>query len=463
MAESSLLSQFIEICGAENVSDNELDLIAYSSDLASLPQVLKQMYKIQNPKYVLRPSSTEQVAAIIKIARQSNLPFTARAGASSGTGAVIPVDDGLVIDMTRMQTLLDIDQTSQQVTIQPGITWQKLNFRLKKVGFMVGIHPSSSPSATVGGFISTGGYAGIGAPKYGPISKQVQKLRVVLPSGIIREIIPPLTSLFVGAEGTLGIVTEITVQIYPKSQSISPLAFGFSDLDSVIGALEALIKSGITPYHVMLFDRKFFDVTKSLGLDGPSNEIVLLLTIEGFELTAQDSLDIIHKIFPPKSQLEKKFALEEWERRFKAELFIKRAGPSLILLELGIPLRLVPQLYKNFHLLGKSERIELGFCGILGHGNTMLCMPFILTDEQKPMDYFKILLFSRKLTSAAIKLGGAPYGIGLWGSSYLPFVHTQDKLKIFSAIKQVFDEKNLCNPGKITEDRTPEQMRPPKP
>ena len=463
MAESNLVSQFIEICGKENVSDNELDLITYSSDLASLPAVLKQTYKIQNPKYVLRPASTEQIAEIIKIAQQHNLPFTARAGASSGTGAVIPVDDGLVMDMTRMQSILDIDQTSLQVTVQPGITWQKLNFRLKKLGFMIGIHPSSSPSATVGGFISTGGYAGIGAPKYGPISKQVQKLKVVLPSGIIRKIIPPLTSLFVGAEGTLGIITEITLQIYPKSQSISPLAFGFNDLESVIGGLETLIKSGITPYHAMLFDREFFDVAKSLGVAGPSNEIVLLLTIEGSELSTQGALDTINKIFPVKCQLEKRFALEEWERRFKAELFIKRAGPSLILLEIGVPLRLVPQLYNNLQQLGKSERIELGFCGILGHGNTMLCMPFILTDEQQPMDYFKVLLFSRKLTSAAIKLGGAPYGIGLWGSSYLPFVHSQDKLKIFSTIKQVLDEKNLCNPGKITEDRTPEQMRPPKP
>lgn len=463
MADSNLLSQFIEICGKENVSNNELDLITYSSDLASLPPVLKQTYKIQNPKYVLRPASTEQIAEITKIARSQKLPFTARAGASSGTGAVIPVDDGLVIDLTRMQSILDIDLTSLQVTVQPGITWQKLSFRLKKLGFMVGIHPSSSPSATVGGFISTGGYAGIGAPKYGPISKQIQKLKVVLPSGIIQKIIPPLTSLFVGAEGTLGIITEITLQIYPRSQLISPLAFGFNDLESVIGALEVLIRSGITPYHVMLFDRKFFDISKSLGLVGPSNEIVLLLTIEGSELVAQSALEIINRIFPVKGQLEKRFALEEWERRFKAELFIKRAGPSLILLELGVPLRLVPQLYNNFQQLGKSEGIELGFCGILGHGNTMLCMPFILTDEQRPMEYFKVLLFSRKLTSAAIKLGGAPYGIGLWGSSYLPFIHSQDKLKLFSAIKQVFDERNLCNPGKITEDRTPEQMRPPKP
>jgi len=463
MSESDLTKKFIAVCGEENVSNQDLDLIAYSSDLASLPAVLKQMYKIKSPQYVLRPSSPEQISEIVKIARQYNMPFTTRAGGSSGTGAIIPIDDGLILDMTKMQAILNIDPKSQQVTMQPGITWQKLSFQLNKLGLMVGIHPSSSPSATVGGFISTGGYAGIGAPKYGPISKQVQKLKIVLPSGNIREIMPPLTSLFVGAEGTLGIITEITLQLYPKSQITSPLAFGFNNLDSAIGALEALLKTGIHPFHAMLFDRTFFDASRTLGLDVPPNEIVLLLTLEGTEFAMQVELEIIHNIFSETSQLDEEFASKEWQNRFKAELFIKRAGPSLILLELGIPLRLVPQLYDKFQSMGKSEQIELGFCGILGHGKSMLCMPFILTDEQKPMDYLKILSFSRKLISATIKLGGAPYGIGLWGTSYLPFIHNQDKLKIFSAIKQILDEKNLCNPGKLVEDRTPEQMRPPKP
>jgi len=462
MSASNLLKKFIAICGEKNVSNQALDLIAYSSDLASLPTVLKQMYKIKSPNYVLRPSSTEQISEIIKIAKKYNISFTVRAGASSGTGASIPIDDGLILDMTKMQAILNIDRKYYQVTVQPGITWQKLNFQLNKLGFMVGIHPSSSPSATVGGFISTGGFAGIGAPKYGSISKQIQKLKIVLPSSEIRDIMPPLSSLFVGAEGTLGIITEITLQIYPKSQIISPLAFGFNDLNSAITALEALLKKGVRTFHAMLFDKKFFDISKALGLEVPPNEIVFLLTLEGTELTIQVELEIIHKIFPQTSLLDEEFAIKEWKHRFKAELFIKRAGPSLILIELGIPLQIVPQLYENFQLMGKSEQIELGFCGILGYGNTMLCMPFILTDEQKSMEYLKILSFSRKLISAAIKLGGAPYGIGLWGTSYLPFIHTQDKLKIFSAIKQIFDGKNLCNPGKLVEDRTPEQMRPSK-
>ena len=463
MSKPKLLKKFATICGEQNVSDNELDLIAYDSDLASLPPLLKKIYQLKPPDYIIRPLTTEQVAKIIKLAVQHKIPFTSRAGASSGTGAVIPVDGGIVLDLTQMQEILELNASSHQVTVQPGITWAKLNRDLNKVGFMVGIHPSSSPSATVGGFVSTGGYAGIGAPKYSSVGKQIQKLKVILPSGEISDIYPPLSSLFVGAEGTLGAITEITLEIYHQSRKILPLAFGFADIDSAISPLEKLLKSGLKPYHVMLFDRYFFDISKSLGLEGPKNEFVLFITLEGSELNVQNDTEKIQTIFSEKNEIAKEIAHEEWDRRFKTELFIKRAGPSLILLEIGVPLGNVKQVYENLQEIGAIEKVEIGFCGILGHAGTMLCMPFILTDERKGMEYLKVLSFSRKLISRAIKLEGVPYGIGLWNGGYLPYIHDKEKLKIFSDIKSRIDENNLSNPGKIVEDRTPEQMRPPKP
>lgn len=463
MSESELVKKFISICGADNVSTNEMDLIAYTSDLASLPPLIKQVYKIKSPQFIVRPSTTEQLSEIIEFASAKNIPFTSRAGASSGSGAVIPIDGGIVLDLTQMQSILQIDEDSLQTTVQPGITWAKLNFQVNKAGLMVGIHPSSSPSATVGGFISTGGYAGIGAPKYGAIAQQIQKLKVVFPTGEVRDVYPPFTSLFVGAEGTLGVITEIILRLYPLSQSLVPLAFGFSDINSLISSLSAVLKDDVRPYHVMLLDRQFLDVSKSLGIEVPKDELLVLFTLEGPESLVTLDLTKVRKRFLEGNELSKEIAKEEWDRRFSAELFIKRAGPSLILLEIGAPLTIVPQIYKTFQELGDEEKVEIGFCGILGHGATMLCMPFILTDERKRMDYLKVLSFSRKLISSAIKLGGVPYGIGLWGSAYLSYIYEQENLKLLSAIKESIDPKNLCNPGKVIEDRTPEQMRPPKP
>lgn len=453
----------MEICGETNVSAHELDLIAYSSDLASLPPLIQQMYKIKPPQFIIRPLNTEQISKIIKIALKNKIPFTSKAGSSSGTGASIPIDGGIVFDMTRMNQIVEINPNYNQVIVQPGITWESLNLSLNKFGLMTGTHPSSSPSATVGGFISTGGYAGIGAPKFGSIAQSVQKLKLVLPNGEISYVYPPLTSLFIGAEGTLGIITEITLQVYPKSQLIKPLIFSFKDIDSAISLLNSILQLDIIPYYSILLDRNFLETTNSLGLNLPKTEFLLLITLEGTEVSVQADLDKIRSKFPQLEEIDSEIALEEWERRFKSELFIKRAGPSLILVEIGISLNNIPELYKIFKEMEEKEQIELGICGILGHGASMLCMPFILTDERDGLNYLKSLSFSRQLISKAIKYEGGIYGIGLWGSSYLPFIHDQEKLKIFEKIKFIFDEYNLSNPGKIVNDRTPERMRPPKP
>ncbi len=463
MSNQNLFAELIAICGKENVSNQELDRIVYSSDLASLPPLIRQMYKIQQPQYIVRPSTTGQISKIIKLAVQHKIPFTTRAGASTGNGAVIPIDGGIILDLTQMQKIIKIDPDFYQITVQPGIPWEKLNHFLKKNKLMIGIHPSSSPSATVGGFISTGGYAGIGAPKYGPIAQQIQKLKVILPDGSISDIYPPLSSLFVGAEGTLGIIVEITLQVFPLSQKISPFAFGFADIESASYFLQTILAQGVKPYHVMLFDRHFLDLSKSLGLEVPKNEFLLILALEGTEETIQAESEKIWETISDKNKLNEKFAYDEWNKRFKAELFIKRAGPSLILLEVGISLSKINHLYKNFKEISETQQIDLGFCGILGHNATMLCMPFMLTDERNGMDYLKILTFSRRLLSNAIKHGGTLYGVGLWGSSYLPYLHSQEKLRIFREIKTLRDPENLCNPGKIIDDRTPERMKPPKP
>ncbi|MHA1359296.1 MAG: FAD-binding oxidoreductase [Candidatus Helarchaeota archaeon] len=460
MTEPNLLADFIAICDEDHVSTKKLDLIAYTSDLASLPRLIKQMYNIKTPQYIIRPSSSEQISKILKIATQYKIPFTSRAGVSSGTGAAIPIDGGIVLDLTQMRTIISIDTDFAQVTVQPGITWYQLNFILKKYGYMTGIYPSSAPSATVGGFVSTGGYAGIGTPKYGTIGRQIQKLKIILPNGKESEVYPPLTSLFIGAEGTLGIITEITLRIYPQSQVIFPIAFGFNDLEPVILALETVINRGIKPYYTVIFDKCTMDIFKSLGLEIPHNNFVVLLTLEGHKEEVSSALKEIRPIFGEKHELPEEFARNEWRHRFNAELSVKRAGPSLILLEIGVLLKDLSQIYKLVQNEGTQLHRGIGFFSILGHGASLLCMPFILADERNGMDYLKLLLFSRKFLSKAIKLGSQLYGIGLWGGSYLSAIYKKEKLTIFRDFKKVLDEFNLCNPGKITEDRTPERIRP---
>ncbi|MHA1325668.1 MAG: FAD-binding oxidoreductase, partial [Candidatus Helarchaeota archaeon] len=303
MIESDLLKEFQAICGEQNVSTDLLEGIAYTSDLAALPPILTQIYKIQFPQFIIRPTTSEQISQIIKIANTHNIPFTPRAGASSGSGAVIPIDGGILLDLTQMQKIIEFNSDAQTITVQPGITWRKLMFELSKFHLIPGIHPSSSPAATVGGFISTGGYAGIGAPKFGHIGKQVQHLKVVLPSGIIKEVYPPFCSLFIGAEGTLGIITEVTLRTYPKWDAIVPLAFGFNSMQSAISSLQKLLKAKIHPYYVTIFDRYFLDVSKTLGREVPKNEILMFMTLIGSQTVVQYETQVVQALFSDSTEL----------------------------------------------------------------------------------------------------------------------------------------------------------------
>jgi glycolate oxidase len=447
------------ICGEENVTSDELDLIAYTGDLASLPPLIKQLYQIKSPQYIIRPSTSEEISEIIKIATKYKIPFTSRAGASSGSGASIPVDGGIVFDLTKMDRVLEIDIDFHQVKVQPGITWSKLSLELVKYGYMTGIQPSSSPSATVGGFISNGGYAGIGAPKYGSIAVQIQKIKLILPNGQITEISSPLSSLFIGAEGTLGIISEINLRIYPQSQRIYPIALCFEDFESAITGLELTLQNGVRPYHSVIFDKYSLELLSTFTHEVPKRGYIVLLTLEGSETEVQHDLEKIRAIFSKENEFSEEFAQVEWENRFKSELIIKRAGPSLILLEIGATIKDTTQIYKTLQELAVKENLNIGFFGILGHGASILCMPFILTDERDGLDYLKQLLLSRTLLSHAIKMGGEPYGIGLWNTSFLTSLHTNEKMEIFRKIKLVLDEHNLSNPGKIVDDRTPKRMR----
>lgn len=457
--QESELQKLKDYIGEEYISTEELDLIVYTSDLAALPSLIKQFYKIKKPCCILRPANTEQVAEIVKFAVENKIPFTSRAGASSGMGGVVPIDGGIILDLTRMQEIIAVDAETMHLTVQPGMTWRKLIYELDKMDLIPKIYPSSAPSATVGGFIATGGYAGIGAPKYGAIGQQIQSLRVVLPSGKVSEVVFPFTSLFVGSEGTLGVVTEITMKVCRKGQVIHPLTFGFETMVSAVSAISEIAKSGIQVYHLIVFDRYFLDVSRGLGENMPPNEVLLLLVLEGSKSAVEGEVATVRTILKGANEISAGLAWEEWDRRFKAELFVKRAGPSLILVEIGAALTDVPQIYRTLRETGDALKIEQGFCAILGQGLSMLCMPFVLTDERRGMDYLKILAMSRRLISKALERGGVPYGIGLWNTAYLNSIYDEQTVTYLSRVKSIFDPNNLCNPGKMVEDRTPEQMR----
>ncbi|NVM00722.1 MAG: FAD-binding oxidoreductase [Candidatus Helarchaeota archaeon] len=451
-----------EICGKQNVSNRELDLIVYNSDLASLPPIILKLYDIKPAEYVVRPTSSSQISEILKLANEKKVPITPRAGASAGLGGALAVSGGIILDLTSLDKIIGYDPEKKYIIVESGVSWKKLIKYLAKFNRKIGIHPSSSPSATIGGFISSGGYAGIGAPKFGPISEQIINFEVVLPTGEILTVAPPFSSTFVGAEGTLGIVTKICLKTYPI-KGITALTFGFKNTRSAIQGISDLLRKGIKPYHLMLVDKYFLRLSRKLGIEVPKHNLMVFIALEGTPKNLGLQKEKILSILTNGELINGVFASEEWDRRYNAELFIKRAGPSMILLEIGLSLTDIPDFVSQYNELCDEKDIEVGLFGILGHGNTMLCMPFLLADERKGMDYLKLLSLSREIINLGLGVGGTVYGVGLHNTPYLKHVYSSEALNFFKEIKNMLDPNNILNPGKITESRVPDQLSPPPP
>ncbi|MHA1378596.1 MAG: FAD-binding oxidoreductase [Candidatus Helarchaeota archaeon] len=459
---SEIYQKLESICGSKNVSKNLLDILAYNSDLGSLPPAILKLYDMKQGEYIVRPEKTSQLIKIFEFANKNKIPITPRAGASAGIGGVLPVNGGIILDITSLDKIISFDPINSTVTVEPGVSWKKLIKFLRKYKRKIGIHPSSSPSATIGGFISTGGYAGIGAPKYGPISQQIVNMEVLLPTGELLNLTPPLTSVFVGNEGTLGIITKIALKTYPL-QGICAIAFGFKNIRIAIQNILKLLKTGIKPYHLMVFDKYFASQSRRVGHDFPNHNIIVFIAISGDVnvLTVQE--EMLQKVLSDGVPLSGECAFDEWDRRYNAELFVKKAGPSLILLEIGFSLIDVPQFVSNCKELVEEKGFNIGFIGVLGHGNTMLCMPFLLADERKGVEYIKLLSISRKIVSSGLELGGTLYGVGLHNTPYLKYIYSSETLRLFKKLKDTVDPNNILNPGKIIENRVPDQLVfPPK-
>lgn len=450
---TTLFDSLVEILGEENVSNKEMDLICYSTDVAPLPDTIISTYGMKMPSVVVRPQNPDQISAILKLANEKSVPVTPRAGASSALGGCLPIDGGIVLDMTSMDSILSIDEEGMKVTAQAGVTFQKLLRELEKRNLKLGTYPTSAPSATIGGYISNGGCAGIGAPKYGPIGSQILQLEVVLPDGEKLSVNSPYSSLFVGAEGTLSVITQAVLRIFPTPESFAALAYGFDNLASTCEGLKNLLRSGVIPNSLTFMDRHFLETICELGFEVPKNEIVVCLTLEGRKQLVAAQEKAIDKIFSCGKKLDPTFAMEEWERKFKDELFVKRAGPTIILAEANVPIIKLKEAVDRIREVNKKLDLKACFYGIMGYGGSMLTMPIILTDERVGEDYFNTLLSTLKMMSVMISAGGVIYSVGLHNCIFMELIHNEKKLEIMKSLKKKFDSHGILNPGKLTECR----------
>jgi alkyldihydroxyacetonephosphate synthase len=257
-----LFTELADVVGAENVSTSESDKIAYSCDYYWIPELwVDRGLKSPTPDFVVHPRTTEEVSRICKIASNYKIPLTVWGGGSGSQGGALPMHGGIVLDTKKLNRIIEIDRTSLTVTAETGIIMQHLEWALEREGFGTMHEPASTGCATLGGFLAHRG-TGVLSTKYGKIEDMVMSVEAVLPDGTIVNTLavprhasgPDLTQLFLGSEGTLGVITKATLKIHPIPQTRRFHAFVFKDLHAGMEAGRQLMVQRLRPCVIRLYD-----------------------------------------------------------------------------------------------------------------------------------------------------------------------------------------------------------------
>jgi glycolate oxidase len=452
-----------KIVGEDQVKNDDFEREAYSHDVAALPNMIRFGFNIK-PDIITKPRSSKEVSEIVKIASKERVPLIPRGGASWGLGGVVPVDGGVVVDVSHMNNILEIDEENLTVVVESGISWKALYEKLLQKGYFIGSYPSSAYAATVGGWVNTGG-VGIGTYKYGSVGDQLRSLEVVLPDGKIIEtgfknVLSNssgynLNGIFLGSEGTLGVVTKATLKIYPAPDEIRALSYDFKSINEFCSAVKAISRSKVLPLHLGFLDRNHFDYLRTFRKNVPNiSKMALNIALEGDTKMIDVEESILDKIMKGNKaeKLDNKSAQHEWDERY-FEMRTKKVGPTLITGEAMVPVSKMPKIINGSYKIFKKMKLQGAITGFISDRNTITIMPYYLTDERKMVKSLLSMSFTKKLSDLAFKNGGRPAGLGIFFAVNIKRMH-KDSLELMFDLKSAIDPYNIMNPGKLTEGVT---------
>ncbi len=450
-----LKEDLASIVDEENVTTEDFELGFYTYDVAPIPRLVTFLFRLR-PDAVVKPKTSAEVSEVVKYANKNKIAVTPRGAASSGLGGTISVSGGIVLDMARMNDLRQIAEEAKTVTIQPGLTYQKLLDALERRGHTLATYPSSAPSATVGGWISTGGL-GMGSIKYGHVLQQIAGMEVVLANGEVVQLSKnndgePRHKLewFVGSEGTLGIITSVTLHILNKPEVTSPHIVCFNRFDAMAKFTITLVNSDYKPHSIECFDRGYIEIERSLGMPAPNAEAYCVLTFEGNRGLVEEEVKEMRGMMAENEgwEMDSEEALSKWSERFHP-LRVRRAGPTLVPSEVIVPLTSFSDVIADLNDIKRQWHARMGVYGAIVTEDSVAVMPMALVDERETLQHLSTLPLTKKVIEIGLRRGGRPYGVGLWNSFYLKKALGSDMVEELRRRKRLLDPNNLMNRGKF--------------
>ena len=452
---ADFLAKLARAVGSGSLLTDPADLLTYESDAL--------LHLRATPGAVVLPSTAAEVQSVVRLCHREHVPFVARGHGTGLSGGALPVENGVVIGLARLNRILDVDIPNLRIEVEPGVTNLEITRRVAPFGCYYAPDPSSQIVCSIGGNIAENS-GGAHCLKYGFTVHHVLGVEAVLPDGEIVHLggsvldAPglDLLSVLIGSEGTLAIVTKATLRLLRRPQSVLTLLAGFDSIDAAGEAVSAIIARGIVPAAVEMMDRLTIEAAEAaVHPQFPNADAVLIVELDGAQAEVDEQFSVVESVSRSLGASSIEIAREPaqreriWKGRKAAFAAMGRVSPSYYVQDGVVPRTRLPEVLRRIRDLEARSGLRIGNVFHAGDGNLH---PLICYDASIPGQSEHAEHVASEILTYCIEAGGTltgEHGIGVDKKAHMPKMFSENDLDAMQLVRCAFDPTGICNPGKV--------------
>lgn len=452
-----IITELKSIVGPDRLLTSAADLVAYSYDATWMESP---------PQAVVLPKSAEEVSRVLKLANRYKIPIAPRGAGSGLSGGSVPQQGGIALSFTLMNRILEIDTENSVAVVEPGVITFALQREVEKLGLFYPPDPSSLKQSAIGGNVAENA-GGARCLKYGVTSDYVRGLEVVLPTGEIFQTGGKmvkiatgynLRQLFTGAEGTLGVITKITLRLLPLPKFRTTALAPFADVETACVAVTKIMNSGLLPASIELMDQftmRCVEEYRPAGLPLMAGAMLLFALDGNYEQVIEAETAAVAQICRETGAYEVRIGRSNeenerlWEARRAVSPSLARLRPNKLGEDISVPRSALPQIVREIEDISKRYNLPIPVFGHAGDGNLH---PNILCDRRDTEEMARVRGAAAEIFRAAVRLGGTlsgEHGIGLLKKEFMEEALGSEQLAFMRRLRDYFDPNGILNPGKL--------------
>jgi glycolate dehydrogenase FAD-linked subunit len=417
------------------------------------------------PACVVLPGSADDVRAVLRLCQRDGVPFVARGAGTGLSGGALPVADGIVVSIARLNRILEVDVESERVVVEPGVANLDVTRAVAAEGYFYAPDPSSQQVCTIGGNLAENS-GGAHCLKHGFTVNHVTGAKVVLPDGELLELGgkamdgddgPDLLGVVVGSEGTLGIAVEVTLRIVRHPALVVTQLAAFTSVDAAGDAVSRIVAAGILPSAMEIMDRFTIQAAEEAYRPGypEGAEAVLLVELDGVSTQVEDDTEAVDAICRATGAFEIRTARDAeeravlWKGRKGAFAAMGRVSPDYYVQDGVVPRTRLPAVLRRIEELSGEHGLRVGNVFHAGDGNLH---PLVLYDATVAGEVERAKTLADAILAACVDAGGSltgEHGIGVDKACAMPSMFSERDLDAFERVRRAFDPDGLANPGKV--------------